>query len=496
MAKLTIIGTGHLASAIAKLHRDHYVERAFDLCIMTHSANKAGQLLYGTLIQAFDTNILQTSDLVLLAIPAERVIAWAIEHQEFLNNQILIDCSNKVGNGKKLQAILDDKGCSVVKSFTAINVFHITDAKFSVTESSKEMLLAGNDERALSVVSALVKNLGFTPKQIPSIEVSEIMEAANFSSFSKWQSPLIVSTITWLFYEVYAVLERNILQDKLWYNQGIQNMNAAFACNALTLLGLVYGAGAIAQIKQDLLGRALTATADKYLVGCLDRRKQLGLTAMFNLSAHVTISLLLFGSTYYEYFSVESNNSTSLTNAATISLICGVLGYLGYSLIGLTSLPSIAAELGMTEWRTVQSYLGWSALILGTGHVMAMGYQYLLDDTKSGHTIPSLFLLSALIPCFAVASKIISLFTNCCGMNKSSYRSSVEIEVIEDDLSASVTYDPAVRRNMVNFESYNRHGTFGRSGRNTQEGLTKSLLESPNSMLSGEKNSRHVLSSV
>jgi predicted dinucleotide-binding enzyme/DMSO/TMAO reductase YedYZ heme-binding membrane subunit len=462
MLQLTIIGTGHLASAITKLYRDYYAGNTFELRILTHSPAKVGQCLYSTLIEEFDTNILQVSTVVLLAIPADKTLSWVEQYGGFLNNKILIDCSNKIGNGKKIYNLVQEKGCAVIKAFTAINVFHITDSRFSITESSNQMVLAGNDDRALSIVSELVRALGFIPKQIPSIEASELMEIANCSNFSKWHYPLVASAITWLFYGIYAVFERNVLQGQPWHNQGIQNMNVAFACNALTQFGLVYGAGAVAQIKQDLLGRALTATTDKYLVGSLDRRKQLGLIAMFNLCTHVTISLLLFGSTYYEYFSQDTDDATSLTDAATVSFIGGVLGYMGYSLISLTSLPSIAKELGMIEWRTIQSYLGWSALALATTHVLAMSYQNLLTNTQSNKQIPSSFLLSVVTPCLALAAKITSVFTHCFRRYKPFNSQPVTIEVIDEEAQSAQSF---LAQNTKTLEAYNRYGTFG-SGRN------------------------------
>lgn len=443
MIKLTLIGTGHLASALAKLYRCYYVNNAFSLSIMSHSTHKVGRSLSDTPIEEFDVYKLQASDIVVLAIPAAQTVAWAMEYAGFLHKKIVIDCSNKIGNGKKLHELLQHNECSVIKTFTAINVFHIMDAKFSITESSKQMLLAGNDEEALSTVSQLVARLGFIPKIIANIEASAAMEAANLSHFSKWRNPLISSTMLWFFYGTYAILERNLLQGRPWHAQSVQNINVAFACNALTQFGVVYSAGALAQIKQEVLGRPLSAMSDKYLVAALNRRKQLGLVAWFNLSIHSTISLLLFGSTYYEYFSQDNAGSTVLTDAAAISLLSGILGYASYSLISATSLPSIAKELGMREWRTVQAYLGWFALTLATTHVLAMSYQNLLTDTQSEHQVPSSFLLAVITPCLAIAAKVAGLLSSCLRKNKSSTVSN--------------------ERSQPFLQGYNRYSTFGNS---------------------------------
>lgn len=405
MAKIKIIGSGHLAHAIAKLSKLNHLQETDEFMVLTRSAGKINHRLYDCPIRQLHRVELLNSDIVIVAIPAEKAVEWVEKNQENLANKIVVDCSNQVGNGKQINQLLKAQNSKVVKAFTKINVFHILDDAFSVTETSAEMPIASDDMEALSQVSDLISKLGFQPKLFRSLEISSQMEEKNFEYFTKWQVPIIFSGFVWLGFNLYAIFERNILAGHTFFFQLLQNINVAFSSTSLALFGVVYGLGAYAIFKQHITGKKISAESDPTLVKLLNWRKQLGLVAMFDLLGHLIISLLLFGSSYYKYFS----DPTGIILTAAISLLCGIVSYLIFTVTGITSLPSVGQDLGMMEWRTVQSYLGWGAMLLAVAHVAFMGFGSLLITTAGGLTLPSTFLLSIIIPSVAIFQKAINL---------------------------------------------------------------------------------------
>ncbi len=404
MANIRIIGTGHLASAIAKLYKLFHLNTVDNLVVLSNSSNKVGDYLYGSPIRLSTVDELLKADIIILAIPADKAVLWVQQHRGLMNYCVLIDCSNKIGNGQKIYELMERSTCATVKAFTKINVFQILDTDFSITNEAPEMPIASSDLNALDLASKLIARLGFRPKALPSIEASADMEKSNFSYFKKWHWPMLISCMTWCVFGFYAIFERNLLACHPWYFQLLQNINVAFSSSALALFGFIYGMGAYAEIKQRMSNKNLNAESDPVLVSLLNKRKQLGLVALLNLMAHFTISLLLFGSTYYKYFS----NSSGIILSAAISLFCGILSYLIYSVTGLTSLPSVGKSLGMMEWRTVQSYMGWGPMLLAVAHVAFMGFGSVYITMGSGLILPSTFLLSIIAPLFAFMAKALS----------------------------------------------------------------------------------------
>lgn len=437
MASIKLIGTGHLASAIAKLYKVFHVNKVDTLTVLTSSNSRVNSSLYGSPIKYFNPEELSKGDIIILAIPATKIIEWVTQNKDLIHSSIIVDCSNLIGNGEKLNSLLQGCDSSVVKAFTKINVFHILDEDYSITETSSEMPLASNDPDALNKVSELIKRLGFVPKPLPSIEASKQMEQQNFSNFNKWHLPILSGFILWLAFGAYAIVERNLLAGHAWFFQLLQNINVAFSSSALCLFAIVYGLGAYALCYQNIKNKSINADDEPLLVKLLNYRKQFGLVAVFNLVAHFTISLLLFGSTYFKYFS----DGSGILLTAGISLFCGLLSYLIYSVTSLSSLPSIAQTLGMVEWRTVQSYLGWAAMLLAIAHVGFMGFGSLYFVTAGGYTLPSSFLLSLLSPIVATATKIIAYITHWAQDLFSSYnKSPIEALATDNEITLQKSY--------------------------------------------------------
>ena len=94
-------------------------------------------------------------------------------------------------------------------------------------------------------------------------------------------------------------------------------------------------------------------------------RKYLGLLMLLSASIHGCFYMLTY----------TPHHTSMQTN---IYLGAGVIAYFTALILGLTSLPSVEANLSWSEFRMIQSRLGWVCLILATTHVMANGWHKLL----------------------------------------------------------------------------------------------------------------------
>lgn len=56
-----------------------------------------------------------------------------------------------------------------------------------------------------------------------------------------------------------------------------------------------------------------------------------------------------------------------------LSMFLGIAAGVAMGLTGLTSVPCITPRLNWREWRFMQSYLGWSSVLLSTVHVVLLG---------------------------------------------------------------------------------------------------------------------------
>lgn len=74
MTNISLIGTGHLGSAIAKLHYVYHLEARYQLSVLTKSTSKLGRQLYGSPLQLSSVEKLTASDIIILAIPADKTI--------------------------------------------------------------------------------------------------------------------------------------------------------------------------------------------------------------------------------------------------------------------------------------------------------------------------------------------------------------------------------------------------------------------------------------
>ena len=66
------------------------------------------------------------------------------------------------------------------------------------------------------------------------------------------------------------------------------------------------------------------------------------------------------------------------------SLLLGVTAFATFLILGVTSLPSVAASLSWKEWNFIQSTVGYVALAMATAHGVLYSVTFECTDIASG----------------------------------------------------------------------------------------------------------------
>lgn len=90
-------------------------------------------------------------------------------------------------------------------------------------------------------------------------------------------------------------------------------------------------------------------------------------------------------------------------------LALGILGFFLFVLLGITSLPSVSNTVNWREFRFIQSKLGYLTLILCTAHTLMFGGKRFLSPSILRWYLPSIYVLSLIIPCMVLVLKFILL---------------------------------------------------------------------------------------
>ena len=214
-----------------------------------------------------------------------------------------------------------------------------------------------------------------------------------------------------------------------WHYLPLDNVNKTLSVQALNMLCLCYLPGVLAGYLQLYRGTKYTRFP-KFLDHWLKMRKQLGLLMLFSASVHACISMTTFSPAYNAVGyadATKSINVTTLTKSWTSHdviaksediqvvlakkmdwrgecfLICGVFSYFLTVILGLTSLPSVNANMSWKEFGFIQSNLGWTAMIFTCAHDMFYGWPYINHPSCF---IPSSFQYVLYLPFLTLVMKL------------------------------------------------------------------------------------------
>ena len=148
----------------------------------------------------------------------------------------------------------------------------------------------------------------------------------------------------------------------------------------------------------------------------------MGLVSFFLVTLHAIMSVLMISPTYYSSWfhkpTVTIPANATLTSDLVLKLskqwmnwkgeaacALGILGFALMAVVALTSIRSVGDSLNWSEWRSVQSNLGFVVLAVSAAHATVMGAP---GWRKRG--FPKVFMsitfLSVLLPYLVLALKI------------------------------------------------------------------------------------------
>jgi len=143
----------------------------------------------------------------------------------------------------------------------------------------------------------------------------------------------------------------------------------------------------------------------------LNIRKHVGLWSLWLLVLHIIGSCMFFNQAYLKKFFVNPDAYSSKMNwMGEVSFAAGVWGTGFYIIMGVCSLPNIAASMTHKQWKFVFGPMAWLALVLGTVHVLVQGVTQWTNKAKWYGGLPQMTLTSTVFPMFVMLLKIVQVF--------------------------------------------------------------------------------------
>ncbi|KAF0308488.1 Metalloreductase STEAP3 [Amphibalanus amphitrite] len=436
--RLCVLGTGDFGRAIAK----RAVTCGYSVTMGARSKDKRPDML--KLIEATGAKLKTQLD----AIASAEMVVVAISSSFYdslplqaLSNKVLIDVSNSnTGSGRtpslrsnaeRLQELVPS--AIVVKSFNLLSAYLLESGGI---QGSKELPVATDSDRGRQMVTALIRDLGFSPVDMGPLRMARDIERMPLEFFTDWRgAATVVGTIFIVFY-IFNVFKfqfcKNLTVNKTWQWEPFKDLlmttfNRNLAVVALTVLGAIYLPGVIAGYIQLYRG-----TKYSRFPGWLDRwlrmRKQMGLLMLAMGAVHGCISLgiyhphhqydWLFGAPKIIRTEVQVNGTYFETQPVDIwyhrpnwrgelFLTTGALSLCLVAILGIGSLPSVTARLTWREFTFIQSKLGWSALLVASVHDAVLGWKFMLVTYNC--YMPTGLQMALYLPTLCVVGKAILL---------------------------------------------------------------------------------------
>ncbi|XP_069180323.1 metalloreductase STEAP4-like isoform X2 [Procambarus clarkii] len=356
------------------------------------------------------TEALQKSNLVILAVPFQHVSTLPFTE---LSGKILVDVSNRDpktydpserSQAEHLQMLVPS--ARVVKALNVLSAYTLS----SGVRGSKEVPVCGDDALARVVVCDVVRTLNLDPLDRGPLKNARDLEAIPFIFFPEWKFAFVVSCVVWIIAFFITFFEWQLcgnLRSAQRHNGSFnwntfndiatRNVSVSCAVTSLTLLALCYLPGVIAAYVQLARGTKYSQFP-RWLDRWLKARKHLGLLMLFNAVIHV-LAMLARG----ELYSV-SDGWRGPTYVA-----CGIVAFTLAGVLGLASLPSVAASMTWREFSFLQSRVGWLTLLLATFHIIFMVW----DGLVTPHFIcffPTIGQVVVVVPVVTLTVKLPLLF--------------------------------------------------------------------------------------
>jgi predicted dinucleotide-binding enzyme/DMSO/TMAO reductase YedYZ heme-binding membrane subunit len=379
---IIIIGTGDYARALAKraLSSGYSVICGSRYPEKRHLAAIDRTLEDVKVVTIFQS--IQAADVIFLCVNVEAHKELLNYHKDDLKKKIIVDVSNpaKKRSGSSIaedvQHYLPDS--SVVKALNTISAYELES---DVHTNDKDVLVCGDDPEAKSRVEAIIQDLGFRVANFGGLRQARHLEELPAQLFKGWGAASVIASVVTFIWAVFAIIRVHVVDKRSWGDLPLFTLNKIFGCNAVTLLSLCFLPGCIAAFIQMSNGtkyRRFPNWMDRWLKA----RKQLGLFALLSAVLHVIFSLIVLQPGYHPrlfsnyHITIPENASVgqqilvtpTITARGGGAIVAGVFSLAAMVVLGITSIPAIGKLLNWSEWRFIQSHLGWFGLILAGTH--------------------------------------------------------------------------------------------------------------------------------
>ncbi|XP_076067466.1 metalloreductase STEAP4-like [Oratosquilla oratoria] len=399
--QVVVLGSGDFGRALAL----RLVQAGHKGVVASRNPDRNRKLVegFGGLIGSYE-EVLPKSRIVLVAIPH-----WCHHNlpTELLRDKIIVDVSNRSpeekarpkSNAERLQELLPES--RVVKAFNTLSAYALEN---NAIQASKEVPICGDNPEARTAVAQLVRDLTFQPVDRGGLAGASQLEDQPLRFFSEeWRFAFKLSAGLFIFIWVYFLFRIQLcrgMETGVW-DLGrfkmvpLTNLQLTFAIVAIWELALCYLPGVFAAYLQLWRGTKYSRFPN-WLDRWLRSRKQIGLVMLLMGATHGCMAALEKMARAIEY---EWHHEVYLAAGAILLALLIVLG--------VSSLPSVAAAMSWREFSFVQSKLGWLALIMSAIHVTFLSFPRIFHmDGFRCYVLPRGMQLSITLPYLTLLLKL------------------------------------------------------------------------------------------
>ena len=244
----------------------------------------------------------------MLAVPCT-VYEDLLQYLEYAKNKIVIDASNRepsilhnMSVAEELQIRLPN--CRIIKAFNTLSAYQLSgDSGYSM--SSPNAFFCGNDRSARLIVSNLLQQMKFTPRDRGVLSYAEKLEKMPYEFLGQWRKALFFAVLTFIFIFTwqyywyckwyYAKVNGTIY---MWHAAFLTVFNKTYPSLAIVLFSSTYLAGSFAAIYQ-LIFNSAGKRFPRWLSDWLSVRKHLGLIGLWIAMQHAIMACLQISSSFY-----------------------------------------------------------------------------------------------------------------------------------------------------------------------------------------------------
>lgn len=406
--RVIVVGTGDKAHGLANMYESNAKRGSVDLVFTEPIPTKS----YAPFNQYVSVEpypeALERADIVILAIPAYALENFLVRNFSLVkdNNITLVDLTNEDASKKDLKATMVALGIQYdrwVKAFNDTGAMEEMQFQVSDKKSLRTKVCGPNEESVLQVIE-FAKLLGFSPKEIPFDQYSKMRGHQDTIGW-EWKHASALMMALFLLIFTYVTIQVSGRPNFQWYTLLGRHSSKMFAWTAVWGFSLSLLPGTT--IRLIKIFKASFVPPRVLIWGC-QIRKHVGLLSLYFLSLHACMMVLLFGGEYFGFLLREGHMEWN----DEASMLCAVLSTSLFTINGIASLPSVSQAMNKAQFAFVFGPVVWSALALGTMHIMFLGvpsWSYPRSPYSWARDMPPITLMASVVPLFVLSIKFVQL---------------------------------------------------------------------------------------